>query len=666
MTAGKCVKGKKCNSNNDYCCGAGNLYCWKSQAPSNIQADGDCKVADLTFGNDATKYTYSGKCQQISDAVKCPIKQVTKTGTTEKQDIKTDSCATGLSCCPAAVDAVTSTQIAVTTRKVCCRGYTASDPNNAKYNTIDTDKTTAAELETECKTKSGFMALLATNGVTAGECTETTAQNAANTACQTYAKSKGKNVDFACYDQNSVISLKKQDWYASNCFTYNDASQRLCSDGSDRTCCLKIPELSPATVAQPQTSGTEVCTGTPKDASGNDVMSGSSKVEYSGKCSASCQNDIVIDGASYRPVNGGCADNKLCCQASKKDEDCIKSCMYYGCKQIAPGDTCKCVPSKKVTGQWVNDISVEPGPALVKDSSGPDHATNGCYLNVDYNTVCDISCIGADSNDMRDSPFPPFSVKCNKKDKTAPSDGECSMRKGCFEWNDEDCWSKKNMGYFIGDVLFRWIFGQDYQEKWLGGVYRWLGMAADAIDPTKWAESLCNPYNNLFVSNDNKGGMYSPQGTIVGWVGAERAVHNETTYFYTVNWMVSGLKESNTYKITLDGNQMLPFDADGNPTTYTIDQGETHGDNTTSMFFSTKYFKKVCLSFGKKVKLSDSGMVVGNTYIYYGESEYCRDVGEEDYRFGNNAPISQKPLTSTRTGGTRPGYNLPPCAIRGC
>ncbi len=202
---------------------------------------------------------------------------------------------------------------------------------------------------------------------------------------------------------------------------------------------------------------------------------------------------------------------------------------------------------------------------------------------------------------------------CRYEQRTDKAGQDCSgnFRDGicprfCFFFNDIDCRSEKTAGYFLGDMINKFI----QKQQWYMDFMQWVEGWSKWIDPQQWAKSWCNPANregDLLISP----AVYTDDGEPLAWYGGEIQIYNYTStdtvsrYIYLITWGIASLDVDVEYKISLmksiDSSAVKAFP--GRKDWFELDAGESHqGKDTAKTFFLKDVYQYVCLEFNESVE----------------------------------------------------------------
>lgn len=195
--------------------------------------------------------------------------------------------------------------------------------------------------------------------------------------------------------------------------------------------------------------------------------------------------------------------------------------------------------------------------------------------------------------------------------------------------------------------LDKFLTAEYWRDKWPGGEF--ITGVADAANPERWKNSLCNPENSILLSGDEL-----PEGTalscdpkrqgceIVLSYGAEYAqyfVDNKTKYLYTLSYILGPVDHEVKYNVLLRGNQ-------------------GKGPSTIKGFNNTDY---VILSIGQREqkakaflldsKFTDICFVFQSGFPEKGDEprEYCRKIKDDIFKTGK--PVASKEVDSRYGNG---------------
>jgi hypothetical protein len=311
-----------------------------------------------------------------------------------------------------------------------------------------------------------------------------------------------------------------------------------------------------------------------------------------GQCMTQEKCDVFIDNQkkinvsfNYQPFNSNfeCLENNVCCNIKTSNDrehlyDCAKICNTP--------QGCSCPKScLQYAGSKLNEnLQVLPG----------------------------FNCLGFYQDD-------PARVSiCNNNIK----DGICP--KGCFWWNDLDCGRDSNIISLLWDIAPSHWFRDDYYNHEFVKAVNSFGMM---FDIRNWAESLCNPVNRGKIQPDQDGYFFNADS--VGWISGLRQGYNETHLVYSMSYYLSGLKESNQYRIELKGNNIkfnYPHNNTINATKhdnnfwFNISSFETKQESKISLI-DTRVFNKICIIFKNETRLDDN-------FVSQKFQEVCRSLND--------------------------------------
>jgi len=187
----------------------------------------------------------------------------------------------------------------------------------------------------------------------------------------------------------------------------------------------------------------------------------------------------------------------------------------------------------------------------------------------------------------------------------------------------------------------KFLTAEYWQDKW--GVGKYITEVADAVDPAKWKNNLCNPFGSHLFTGESSGSgtVYQCANTgngcrLVLSFGAERVQYNDTYYIYTLTYIVGPVSKDTQFNILLNGQGVLGGNTiKGFTNNMLLSTG--HAAQNSRIIVTDKQYDQMCFQFTSGFPTSTDDM------------SYCRDIKDNTFNTGN--PYTAQDITNAAGGG---------------
>jgi hypothetical protein len=211
-------------------------------------------------------------------------------------------------------------------------------------------------------------------------------------------------------------------------------------------------------------------------------------------------------------------------------------------------------------------------------------------------------------------------VACNNE----KYDGYCPVH--CRPFNDLDC---QGGNYNIIDSIWanvsrsKWMEKQKENDTNLYKILTIWGVSkyASVLNPSQWAQSLCNPRNSILVKKIKNEDKFNKDNLIlsdstVGWINVLKDNYNKTHFVYVVSYYLSGLENENKYRFEISNNGdsnnddliIYPFEGMDNviilDNKYWLEIGEFETFYNSSINYITNInYSEICMYFENNISI---------------------------------------------------------------